>query len=52
MRQLWSALIPVANEAHFIADRWSELLESCVKGIKSEQWRTRQAACLCLTDLV
>ena len=52
MRQLWSSLIPVEEEPHFIVDRWEELFAACVTGIKAEAWRTRQSACLCLTDLV
>ena len=52
MRQLWSSLIPASEEPTFIINRWDEIFQSCVSGIKSEAWRSRQAACLCLTDLI
>ena len=35
-----------------INGRWDEIYEACYQGIKSEAWRQRQAACLCLSDLV
>jgi len=52
MKQLWSALISADQETKVINQRWSEIYEECFKAVKGDQWRNKQAACLCLSDLV
>ena len=52
MKQLWSSLIPVSDEQTVINERWDEIFAGCVTGIKSDEWRSKQAASLCLSDLI
>lgn len=53
MRQLWTVLIDIDQEAKVIEDRWSEIYEEAFKSIKStENPRNKLRAIRAMTDLM
>ena len=53
MRELWTVLIDIDQEAKVIEERWSEIYEEAYKNIKStENDRNKLRAIRAMTDLM
>lgn len=50
MKELWSELVDVKEEEQIILDRWNEIYKECYLGLKSKEYRKRQASCSALSD--